>query len=128
MKNYLAAVLIGVNGILYLFAPTWLALLVSLSSFISYFVLSSYSSYLEKKEILSSLYNLQTSVDAIFAKLNAHYNHLLLTMEIAHILSTKNTLNEVFREVVNILQNRLDFDRGAIFLADPEKTKLNFAV
>ncbi|MEM2145382.1 MAG: HD domain-containing protein [Candidatus Jordarchaeaceae archaeon] len=128
LKNYLAAVLIGVNGILYLFAPTWLALLVSLSSFISYFVLSSYSSYLEKKEILSSLYNLQTSVDAIFAKLNAHYNHLLLTMEIAHILSTKNTLNEVFREVVNILQNRLDFDRGAIFLADPEKTKLNFAV
>lgn len=128
LKNIVAAALVGTNGLLYIIFPLEVALSVSLVSFIFYFILNSYAAYVEKKEILGSLHNLQASVDALFAKLNAHYNYLLLTMEIAHALSTKASLSEVLREVVNILQSRLDFDRGAIFLADEERLKLNFAI
>lgn len=127
-KNYLAAFLMCMSTILYISFPISIFLPIFLTSFGLYLIINSYTNYVEKNEILTSLYNLQSSTEALFAKLNAHYNYLLLTMEIAHTLSTKSSLNEVFREVVNILQNRLDFDRGAIFLADPEKTKLNFAV
>lgn len=128
LKNYIAAVLIGINTILCMFFSLEIVMPFLFVCLAFYLVLSSYTNYLEKKEILSSLHNLQTSTDTLFAKLNAHYNHLLLTMELAHTLSKKTGLNEVLKEVVGILQERLDFDRGAIFLADAEKMKLKFAI
>jgi signal transduction histidine kinase/ActR/RegA family two-component response regulator len=77
-------------------------------------------------ELRKTLAELREATSSTLEQINANYNNALLTNEIGQTISKKMDLDEILSEVVQILEKRLDYDRGMILLANPEKTKLVF--
>jgi HD-GYP domain-containing protein (c-di-GMP phosphodiesterase class II)/Tfp pilus assembly protein PilZ len=78
----------------------------------------------EKKELKASLENTADSTDKLIDQIDSNYNNAIMTNEIGQILSSCTNRNEIVALVVKIMENRLDFDRGLIFLANPERDRL----
>jgi len=125
-RTAMIAVLCGnLVGILFVSNFAWMVSAVL--SLFGLLVVNSYIAHVEKMELLTSLSNLQISADALFSRLSENYNDITLTIEVAHVLSTKRNLKELLEEIVNLLRKRLDYDRGMILLADRENQRLHFA-
>ncbi len=76
------------------------------------------------RELRETLAELREATASTLDQINANYNNALLTNEIGQAISKKMALDEILNEVVQILEKRLDYDRGMILLANEEKTKL----
>ncbi len=78
----------------------------------------------EKKELLKSLDCTKDSIDRLLEQININYNNALMTNEIGQALSTHTSTEDILANVIQIMEKRLDYDRGLILLANPERTKL----
>lgn len=78
----------------------------------------------ENNELKASLDSTNNSSDKLLEQIDTNYNHALLVNEIGHILNNCTNTEEVLSLVIKIIENRLDFDQGLIFLEDPEKNDL----
>lgn len=96
-----------------------LPLFVSIACIFAY-VVAKY----EKKELQSSLNNTKDSVDNLLEQINSNYNNSLMTNEIGQVLSTHTNREDIFSNVITIMEKRLDYDRGMIFIASPERNRL----
>ncbi|MBW2651114.1 MAG: hypothetical protein JRC66_08955, partial [Deltaproteobacteria bacterium] len=118
IRNY--AIVLSIIACLGLFfiLPTlyWAILAVSCSLLTT--SIYAYSEHLEKKELLSKLISDGEVAGDLLKQTNARYNTALLIQEIGH--GTSSTLNphQLLSYAMDILRKRLDFDRGAIMLAD----------
>jgi len=74
-------------------------------------------------EILSKIHNISES---LVEQININYNNTLVAREIGQVVNRYYALDDVLSEIVRILENRLDYDRGMIMLADKERTTLSF--
>jgi HD-GYP domain-containing protein (c-di-GMP phosphodiesterase class II) len=84
------------------------------------------SEKLEKNNLTAAMLNLKESSDQLVDQIEINYNNRLVTREIGQIINRHTKLDNVLDEVIQVLQNRLDFDRGMIMLADNDKTRLKF--
>jgi HD-GYP domain-containing protein (c-di-GMP phosphodiesterase class II) len=98
-----------------------LFLTISLSIILS---LSFYSERLKTKELNSAVDNLSWSSEKLIEQVNLNYENSLLINDIGQALSKENELDGLLSQVVNVLEHRLDYDRGLILLANSDKTKL----
>ena len=80
----------------------------------------------EKKEILKSFNSLKTSSDGMIEQVNANYKNALLTHEVGKVISKHIHVNDILDSVINVLRTHLDYERGLILLANPERTQLIF--
>ena len=80
--------------------------------------------FIEKREWKSSLENSRDSVDQLLEQININYNNALMTNEIGQALSTYTSTEDILSSIIPIMEKRLDYDRGLIFLANPDRTKL----
>jgi len=80
----------------------------------------------DKKEIKTSLDNLWESNDQLLDQINKNYNNALLTNEIGQAISRQTNIDDILLSVVQILEKRLDYDRGLILLTNREKDRLVF--
>ncbi|HEY5974493.1 MAG TPA: HD domain-containing phosphohydrolase, partial [Geobacteraceae bacterium] len=80
----------------------------------------------EKKELGESLDKLRDSTDQLLEQININYNNALLTNEIGQAISRQTDVDAILGSVVQVLENRLDYERGLILLANPENTSLVF--
>lgn len=80
----------------------------------------------KSEELQETLDDLRNATKRTMEQMNANYNNAILTNEIGHAISKKMDLDGILGEVVQILEKRLDYDRGMILLANAEKTKLIF--
>jgi len=80
----------------------------------------------EKKDLKRTIGALRETTTDNIDQMNVHYNNALLTNEIGQAISKKMQVAEILAEVLRILENRLDYDRGMILLANEEKTQLRF--
>ena len=78
----------------------------------------------EKNELKASLDHTNDSADKLIEQIETNYNNTQMTNEIGQILSSCTNSEEILALVINIMKNRLDFDRGLIFLANPERNRL----
>lgn len=85
-----------------------------------------YANYVEKKELRAALSNLRSSSEKLIERSNASNNNLLVTNELSSLLSQKMDLNSVLSTVMKLIEDRLDYDRGIILLANEDKTRLYF--
>jgi len=99
------------NNLLHLFVPTVLL-----------FVAIAATS--EKNELKASLKNTTDTTDKLIEQIDYNYNNALMTDEIGQILSSCTHSEEILALVVKIMENRLDYDRGLIFLANPDESRL----
>jgi putative nucleotidyltransferase with HDIG domain len=80
----------------------------------------------EKKEMKSSLDSLWDSSDQLLEQINMNYSNALMTNEIGQVISRQTNIDDILLNVVQILEKRLDYDRGLILLTNPEKDRLVF--
>jgi HD-GYP domain-containing protein (c-di-GMP phosphodiesterase class II) len=106
-----------------IFIPLLSVMLMSI--FLTIFmVLHVQSKSLEVDELKDAVSNLSWSSDTLIDQVNLIYENSLLINEIGQALSKESDLNGILTKVINVLQNRLDFDRGLILLANENKTRL----
>ena len=95
-------------------------------SAVTFFLLTSISAHLEKKEFKSVLKNLQGTSNELIEQIESNYNNSRLTNEIGENISNQTTVEGVLTEVIKLFKKRLNFDRGLIMLANKENTRLVF--
>ncbi len=82
--------------------------------------------HIESSELRKSLNILRQTSDKLIEQVDINYNNLLLTNEVGQTVSGQLSIGDVLDSVVRIAENRLDFDRGFVLLANQDKTRLLF--
>ncbi|MGD9180284.1 MAG: ATP-binding protein, partial [Desulfobacterales bacterium] len=89
--------------------------------------ISFYSEYLEKNELTQTVETQKATAEDQILESNIRYNNALLVQEIGQAASKILTIDDLFKSVVNVMDKRLDFDRGLIMLANEEKSHLRYS-
>ncbi len=126
IRNYLSLSLFAASlGFLYFsMAQAWIVSMVI--SLVAVFIMSYKIWNMEKEELVTAVQNLSDSTDMLFDKLNASYNSARVIHEVGVTLTRQRHIDGILQDVAQILEKRLDFDRGMILLADKDKTALTF--
>jgi HD-GYP domain-containing protein (c-di-GMP phosphodiesterase class II) len=120
----LAFVLIGIGLVTYFPAlPPAVMIPVTATVFL---ILTLAGESLEKAELKRSLGNLWDSTEKLVDQITVNYNNAIMTNEIGQVVSCQTEVADVLAKVVQISEKRLDFDRGLILLANPERTRLEY--
>jgi len=127
IRNYvmLASILITVGAFFLLSPSQWCTLLfacLSATICVGYYAIS-----IEKKELTSTIRMQGNAAQDLLDEINCRYNDILLVREIGQATSTILDKERFLKAVVAVMEKRLDFDRGMIMLADPERGKLVYA-
>ena len=123
MALFLAAICLG-------FYPKYSEITLSIilpSSVFVILLLTVYAGTLEKRELSAGIDNLRDSSDKLVEQINVNYNNALLINEIGLALGKQTGIEGILKKVMQVLEKRLDYDRGIIFLANQDKTRLNFS-
>jgi uncharacterized protein (TIGR02266 family) len=91
---------------------------------VAIFVTSLAGEIIRRREVVLAMGNLWGATEQLSEQINANYKNLLLAQEIGQAISSKLSTDEVIRAVIQILENRLDFDRGLVLLADEKTSRL----
>ena len=81
----------------------------------------------ETQERRRSLDNLFDSSEKLNEQMNINYSNSLMNNEIGQAISAPTEVDEILANVIQVLEKRLDFDRGMIMLANKEKTRLIYS-
>ena len=98
--------------------------LVTLVFAIVFLGISYYFEYVEKKDLSKTVESQQEAVKALLDQINIRYNDAQLIKEIGQATSMLLDTERLLRAVVEAMRNRLEFDRGGIWLANREKSRL----
>jgi len=82
--------------------------------------------YFEKLELRSAIVNLRKTTEQLIDNASLNYEHALMVNEIGRIIGKYVKIETLLPQVIDILKKRLDYDRGLILLANPEKTLLEY--
>jgi len=103
----------------------WVSLFAVLPSVLCFILfVSLIAMAMEKKEINAGIDNLRESTDKLLEQINLNYNNALLTNEIGQAISKQTDIDAILGNVSNVLEKRLDYDRGMILLTDQDKKRL----
>ncbi|MGW8312639.1 MAG: HD domain-containing phosphohydrolase [Desulfuromonadales bacterium] len=80
----------------------------------------------ENQNLRRSLDNLFDSSEKLIEQMNINYSNSLMNNEIGQAISAPTEVDEILSNVIQVLENRLDFDRGMILLANKERDQLLF--
>lgn len=108
----------------FIFSP-WIAFSTVLpTSLAIIFCLNWYTSTLNTKDLREAVGSLHESSDELIEQININYESALLINEMGQALSKELELGNILANLVEILQKRLDYDRGLILLANKDKSRL----
>lgn len=80
----------------------------------------------ERQGLIERLDNFRDSSDKLLEQINLNYNIARVTNEIGQAISRQNNIDDILASVVQVLETRLDYDRGLILLANQGRSKLSF--
>ncbi|HKJ04786.1 MAG TPA: HD domain-containing phosphohydrolase [Geopsychrobacteraceae bacterium] len=125
VRNYVfpAFVLVNLGGLI--FFPALVLTRLAPISVLLLLVMTRWVDSLEKKELRAGVKNLQESTENLVDQLNINYNNAQMAAEIGQAISTKTGVEGILEAVSQVLQDRLNFDRGVILLASEDRTLLN---
>ena len=84
------------------------------------------ASFLETRGLYETVENLRDSSDDLMEQVDINSENALLINEIGQTLAKESDTEGLFSGVINALQKRLDYDRGLVMLANPDKSRLVF--
>lgn len=120
---YLTLLFLVLNIIFFIFYPENSLFALPLSA-ILILTLGNVFAFIKNKELKASLKNFQEASEEVLENIQINYDQAFLINEIGQVLSKKTKIEDILSETIQILQNRLDYDRGIILLANEDKTKL----
>lgn len=127
ISRYLLLLGVIASTILLFFVPLHLWFTYSLDIALIIIVSLLISEKITNKDLNKSIENQQSISDQLMKQFNIRYNELTLIKEIGEAISNILDPNELLNFISEALQKRLQFNRGMIMLANPEKTKLIYA-
>lgn len=80
----------------------------------------------ERNELRNTLLTLNDSSNELLEQSSLNYNNALLTSEIGETLAKQIDRSELLEKVVEILRERLDYDRGLILMPNQEGSRLEY--
>jgi len=92
------------------------------------FIVIFYSEYVEKKELAVNLKSQGDLATTLLDETSMRYNNALLIQEIGQATAMILDSEKLLKLVITAMENRLDFDRGMILLANPERSRLIYAI
>jgi signal transduction histidine kinase len=107
--------------------PPLPSVIIALCSVIAILGANLFTENMTKKYLSYKIKNYSDSASLLMKQTNQNYNHALLMREIGQATVSILDVDEILRYVMETFRKRLDFDRGMIMLANPERTFLNFA-
>jgi len=125
-RNYSAVGLLLLFGVFLKLDPHKAFTLIAPWSAVIVLVLGMFSLRGEKEALVTSHKSLKDLTDNLFKRMEINYNNALVTNEIGQVISRQTVVGDILSNVIQILETRLDYSRGLILLANPEKTKLVF--
>lgn len=125
-RNYAALLFLILTVLTLIIDPAHALSVVAPVSTISVLSLSLLALRNEKQALVASQENLKGLTDNLFRQMEVNYNNALVTNEIGQVISRQTHIEDILDNVIQILEKRLDYSRGLILLANPERTKLSF--
>ncbi len=126
IRNYTIFASIAVMALLYLQLPLHQFLHILLGDALLCMVLALTSLKLEKDSLAEALKKQGDVAAAHQDEMNIRYNNALLIQETGQAISRFSDVDRLLQEVMRITEKRLDFDRGVIWLANRDRTRLIF--
>ena len=124
IRNYLFFLFLLLSLFIFFVSSTSFFVLFILLWLIILLILTLLSQSFEKKELDDTVSSLKESTDKMIKSVNVNYDIALLTNELGIALGKEINIDLILNNVINILQKRLDYDRGMILLSNKEKTRL----
>jgi PAS domain S-box-containing protein len=87
---------------------------------------SLYAERLEKEELAKSMAFQGDAAETYLGEMQMRYNQALLVQEIGQVCSTVFDIRGLTEKVMELLENRLNFDRGMILLLDRDRRRLRY--
>jgi class 3 adenylate cyclase len=105
---------------------TWM---VSMFLFAALFIgVAFYFERLENLELSRNMESQREASKLLLDQINIRYNDAQLVKEIGQVTSRLLDVQKLLRAVTHALEKRLDFDRGGVWLADRDRTRLDYNV
>ena len=89
-------------------------------------VLSSYIWKLERREFQNGINNLSLSTEEVVQKMETSSKNMDFARQVVVALSLESNREGMMKQITSLFEKELDYDRGMIFLANKEKTRLEF--
>ena len=124
IRNYLMVLglVAGVAVFLQMSFTLWLAFLFFSSSVI--LGVSLYLETLKKKGLANNIESQRDAAKLLLDEINLRYNNAQLVKEVGQATAMFLDTQKLLSAVTEAMEKRLDFDRGGIWLANEEKTRL----
>ncbi|MEE9609778.1 MAG: adenylate/guanylate cyclase domain-containing protein [Desulfatiglandales bacterium] len=124
IRNYLIWLALPMGAALHFSIPS-----VSLGTLILFFTslalgISYYSAHLQKGELAKNIESQGDAAKLLLDEINLRYNDALLVKEIGQATSKFLEIEKLLESFMEAMEKRLDFDRGGIWLANSDKTRL----
>lgn len=126
IRNYTILSLIPINIVSFL-SNVDLTLSIILPSSVIAILLSMLITEISvKKELSAAVNNLRDSSDKLLEAINLNYNNIMLVNEIGNAINKQLEVESILSKTIEIIENRVEYDRGMILLANEDKSKLIF--
>jgi PAS domain S-box-containing protein len=113
-------------GSLSFFLPILYEAILTLAIALGVLSVAFYAERLEKEELAKSMVFQGDAAEIYLGEMQMRYNQALLVQEVGQVCSTVFDVRELTRKAMEVLEKRLDFDRGMILLLDKEKRRLRY--
>ncbi|MBU5637534.1 GAF domain-containing protein [Geomonas sp. Red69] len=123
-RNLLAPVLVAANLLLLFSLQGEGGLQILLGSLCLFLLVSLAAETSEKRAVKEGLSSTNQSIESLLEQIDLNYNNAMLTHEIGQRLGNFTRLEEMLMDVADIMQRRLEYDRGAIFLVNGDEGRL----
>ena len=128
VRNYLSVLSLLACGVLYFYLPLffWLA-----SIFFCTSLMTGAALYAERRKNDELANNIESQRDAaklLLDEINLRYNNAQLVKEVGQATAMFLDTHKLLSAVTEAMEKRLDFDRGGIWLANDEKTRLTYTM
>jgi len=116
-----------------LISPVWLLLLTPVwwafcfvSTLALVMLIGFRAEYLEKMELAGTIENQGNAAKELVTEINTRHSRAMLVQEIGQVTSNIIHIDRLINGAIEVIQQHLDYDRGMIFLIDPQNRMLRY--
>ena len=125
-RNYFLGLSLVISGVLFFKLPaaTWATVALGLAFLTT--LLSYHLERIKNKHLIETIQSQKEAALDHLRESHTRYNNSLLIQEIGQATTQILNIDKIVQTVCQVMEKRLDFDRGMIMLANRENTRLTF--
>ena len=124
VRNYIALLSLFICCILFFLVPFSNLLFVIIACVCAVFGFTGYAWNLEKEGLIEKVDKQSQGAELLLKETSKHFNEAQLIQKIGKAISSTLDINELLGNVMKILEEHLDYDRGTVLLSNLDKTRL----